>query len=112
MTEREGMLPISALEVLVYAQKVFIAVNMLCPFIVVSEDQAFLSFQARENFFNIFTAEEHIAQNENGVTLSCTVIPVIDYKFVHFFNGWKWAIAMFDDVCVTEVRISGEIKHR
>lgn len=79
---------------------------------MIADEQSLLSVQPFQDRLRLFTAEEHIADDANGVAARNAAVPVSDHRFIHFFDRLKRAVAEMKNVLVTEVSIGNKEKHK
>ncbi len=73
--------------------------------VMISSDQDFVTVQPRCVLFHRACLERKIAEIIHGVAASNQLVPVFDECFIHLLCGFEGTIAVFNDLCMSEVVI-------
>lgn len=75
--------------------------------VVITKNESLLPLKTQHDLLgSIHVAKEYVAQNVDDVICSDSSVPIVDEGFVHLVDIGEWAIAILQNVCVTEVEIT------
>ena len=112
MAECKRMCPVRDLQEVVNRNKILAAVYLAHPgTVMISYNQSLFTVQPLQNRLRLLAAEKQIADDTDSITVLNPAVPALYDGFVHFFYRLKRTVAKLQDILVSKVCISYEIKH-
>jgi len=113
MTQDEFSLSVADFRQSIDGKKVLCDINFADPGIVmIPENEMLFTFQSLQILFGQNRVpEKKITDNVYRIPVCNSSVPVFDECFIHFLNIGKRPAAQLNDVCMTEMLVSGEIDH-
>jgi len=112
MAECKRMCPVRDLQEVVNRNKILAAVYLAHPgTVMISYNQSLFTVQPLQDRFRLFAAKKQIADDTDGIIILNSAVPVLYDGCVHYLYRLKRTVAKLQDMLVSKVRISYEIKH-